>query len=39
MPGGFTINDLLKDNNIMNSESAELEVDRSNKIKLIYNIK
>ncbi|ORX90423.1 hypothetical protein LY90DRAFT_520958 [Neocallimastix californiae] len=31
MPGGFTINDLLKDNNIMNSESAELEVDRNNK--------
>jgi len=34
MPGGFTINDLLKDNNIMNSESAELEVDRNELLKI-----
>ena len=31
MPGGFTIDDLLKDNvNIMNSESNELEINQSN---------
>ena len=30
MPGGFTINDLLKDSNIMNSETNELDINNSN---------
>lgn len=34
MPGGFTINDLLKDSNIMNSETNELEINQNELLKI-----